>query len=434
MISQRDGRSTSHGDEARRSKQSNDDNASRERAGNPARAMTVKCPNPECGLVKSVPAAWAGKKGSCPECKSTFYFPTTAASPLSVPSAADIAPSRDSKTDNSDGQWNGQEPSYAPPERATEPAIVRAGCIGRGNAGKTALFRALADGPIGDFLPSGLHADAGDPREVARMIRESEDTQRLLHLAGLPPTLAASQISYFLYEGAERRVAFQMHEVIGQVLTHTLPDSASEQQARYEEYLSSLVNTQVLWAVVPCPPPNPGSRERRRYANDLRITLAYLREALRLRALKQPLAVALVLSKIDTLFTDESAARGALSDEVLRGALGPLVDLIENSSQVYAGAIFPVTVFGFGNAVVNGQGEQREGTAAASIDEPFGNEPVWILRDGADAQPFNLDSLFLWTLLFGLKDPEACGEAVRQVGLKLEQDLNAADPWLLTVK
>lgn len=433
MVSQSDSRFTLPGDETRHSRQSNQ--AFQDRVNASSQSTTVRCPNPECGYVQTVPAGWAGKKSSCPVCESTFYFPISDASPLVVAPTVGAAPPRLSNADNGSGsEWIEKEPVQSTTDRETETAIIRAGCIGRGNAGKTALFRALVDGPVGDFLPSGLSVDAGDPREVARLIRESEETQRLLHLAGLPPTMAASQISYFVYEGAERRVAFEMHEVIGQVLTHTLPDSAIEQQVRYEEYLSSLVNTQVLWAVVPCPPPNPGSRERRRYANDLRITLAYLREALRLRTTKEPLAVALVLSKIDTLFPDATAARRALSEEVLRAALGPLVDLIENSSQVYAGAIFPVTVFGFGNAVVNGQGEQREGTAAGSMDEPFGNEPVWILRDGAEAQPFNLDSLFLWTLLFGLTEPDVYGDAVRQVGLKLEQDLNAADPWLLTVK
>src|SRR5262249_37552603 len=150
------------------------------------------------------------------------------------------------------------------------------------------LLRALGEGPVGDFFPSGLHADAGDPREVARMIRETEETQRLLHEFGLPPTLLASQISYFLYDGAVQRVVYRMREGIGQVLTHTLPDSAAEQQTRYTDYVRSLVNTHVLWAVVPCSPPNPSARDRRRYANDLRITLAYLREALRLRSPEQP--------------------------------------------------------------------------------------------------------------------------------------------------
>src|SRR5438445_12314581 len=83
--------------------------------------------------------------------------------------------------------------------KETGPEVweVRAGCIGRGHAGKTALFRALSEGPVGDFFPSGLHVDVGDPREVAQMIREAEETQRVLQASGLPPTLEAAQVRYY---------------------------------------------------------------------------------------------------------------------------------------------------------------------------------------------------------------------------------------------
>ncbi|MCI0462378.1 MAG: hypothetical protein L0Z62_35955 [Gemmataceae bacterium] len=141
---------------------------------------------------------------------------------------------------------NGNRAPDAAPAAQTRPKVfredsapdvceVRAGCIGRGHAGKTALFRALSEGPVGDFFPSGLHVDVGDPREVAHMIRESEETQRILQASGLPPTVEASQIRYYLYDGDQQRVLYRMREVIGQVLTHTLPDSTPEQQARYDE-------------------------------------------------------------------------------------------------------------------------------------------------------------------------------------------------------
>jgi hypothetical protein len=316
---------------------------------------------------------------------------------------------------------------------------VRVGCIGRGHAGKTALLRTLAEGPVGDFFPSGLHADAGDPREVVRMIREAEEAQRQLHEFGLPPTLQASQVCYWLYDGAVPRVVYQMREVIGQVLTHTLPDSAAEQQARYAEYLRSLVDTHVLWVVVPCPPPNPDARDRRRYANDLRITLAYLREAIRLRSLGQPVAVALVLSKIDALFRDAEEARTCLTDEVLRTSFGPLVHLVEQSRQVSDAAIVPVTAFGFGNAVLREEGGEREGAHPESEDEPFGSEPIWLLREGASAQPCNLDTLFLWTLLFGLLHEVGHGALeedteLGQICRTLSEDLGAGDPWFLPLK
>jgi hypothetical protein len=321
-------------------------------------------------------------------------------------------------------------------EKVTE---VRVGCIGRGHAGKTALLRTLGEGPVGDFFPSGLHTDAGDPREVAQMIRETEEALRLLHELGLPPTLKASQVRYCLYDGAARRVIYHMREVIGQVLTQTLPNSGAEQQALYTEYLQSLVNTNVLWAVIPCPPSNPSARDRRRYANDLRITLAYLREALRPRSLDQPVAVALVLSKIDALFQDAEEARSSLTDEVLRASFGPLIHLVERSRQVSDAVIAPVTAFGFGNAILRDKGSERQGAEPESEDEPFGSEPIWLLREGVSPQPSNLDALFIWTLLFGLlthsghhilDEDSELGRICRT----LSEDLRVRDPWLLPLK
>jgi hypothetical protein len=342
-----------------------------------------------------------------------------------------------------DGEARAREArgNSVPRHREAGPGVweVRAGCIGRGYAGKTALFRAMSEGPIGDFFPSGLHVDVGDPREVAQMIREAEETQRILQMSGLPPTLEVSQIRYYLYDGDDQRVVYKMREVIGQVLTHTLPNSAQEQQARYDEYLKSLLNTHVLWAVIPCCPPKPTARDRRRYANDLRITGAYLREALRLRPSDQPVAVALVISKIDTLFQDADEARTALSDDVLRGALGPLVNTVDRSTRATDGVIIPVTAFGFGNAVLR-QGEgQGDETPPPTGADPFGAEPVWLLRDGEAPRPFNLDTLLIWTLLLGLLNQDrhnAPEQASETAGIcrMLREDLEGEDRWFLPLK
>jgi hypothetical protein len=378
--------------------------------------VSVQCPNPACGKVYTIRRSHAGKDGRC-RCGTVFSIPST------------------STARATEQQAPGEEMELHEGEGITE---VRIGCIGRGHAGKTALLRALGEGPVGDFFPSGLHVDAGDPREVAQMIREAEQTQRLLHEFGLPATLKTSQIRYFLYDGTVQRVVYKMREVIGQVLTHTLPDSAADQQARYTDYLRSLVDTHVLWAVVPCQPANSTERDRRRYANDLRITLAYLREALRLGSQGRPVAVALVLSKIDTLFRDAGEARSSLTDDVLRASFGPLVHLIEQSSRVIDAAIIPVTTFGFGNAVQREEGSEREGAVLAE-DDPFASEPIWLLREGVSAQPANLDTLFVWSLLFGLI--EQAGHDVfdedsdlGQICRTLADDLAAIDPWLLPLK
>ena len=398
--------------------------------------INVQCPNRVCGQTYSVPSSWAGKKGRC-TCGTVFPIPN-----VSTPLSDDLT-SPVSGQPQGEGARHaaGEESEGLPREEATlregeDVTEVHVGCIGRGHAGKTALLRTLSEGPVGDFFPSGLHVDAGDPREVAQMIREADEAERLLHRFGLPPTLKASQTRYCLYDGAVLRVVYTMREVIGQVLTHTLPDSAVEQQTHYTEYLRSLVNTHVLWAVVPCPPPNPSARDRRRYANDLRITLAYLREALRLRSLEQPVAVALVLSKIDALFKDAEEARTSLTDEVLRTSFGPLVHLIEQSPRVSDAAIIPVTAFGFGNAVLREEAGEREGAHPESEDEPFGSEPIWLLREGVSAQPCNLDTLFVWTLLFGLlnqagHDVLEEDTELGQICRTLREDWGAIDHWLL---
>src|SRR5262249_1561974 len=101
--------------------------------------------------------------------------------------------------------------------------------------------------------------------------------------------------------------------------------------------------------------------------------------------------------------------------------------------------IVPVTTFGFGNAVLREEGAERQEAHPESEDEPFGAEPIWLLREGVSAQPYNLDTLFLWTLLFGLLNQ--AGHPVLEEDTDLGQlcrtlyeDLGARDPWLLPIK
>ena len=394
------------------------------RPAGPDTRITVRCPNPACAMIYNVSGQYAGKKARCSECGTLTRVPGGRGR-AAKPARAAARPAK-----------------RAAPRRATSAAIdrrgeIRIGCIGRGHAGKTALFQVLSDCLVGDFLPSGLHLDASDPREVARMIREAEAAQKLLHESGLPPTLQVSQTRYCIYKGDQRRMICRMREVIGQILTHTLPDSEPELQARYTDYLKNLVNAHVIWTVVPCPPADPDARDRRRYANDLRITMAYLREALRLRTLRRPAAVALVLSKADVLFDTPGQARVALTDEVLRDALGPLIQLIEQSKHVSDAAIVPVTAFGFGKAVRLEGGIDRH-EAPGSAEEPFGDEPIWLLREGESPVPYNLDTLFLWSLLLGLMNQAGSDPKVEahfdSICRMLRDDLEAGDPWLVPIK
>lgn len=372
----------------------------------------VRCPN--CGTTYHVPIQYAGKRAACNNCGARVTLP---GGPRVQQAAA-----RSARSTRGEGA-----------DRTPE---VRIGAIGRGHAGKTALFQALGEGLVGDYLPSGLHLDAGDPREVARMIKEAEEAQRLLRRSGLPPTLEVSHSRYCIQQGNERRFVCRMQEVIGQVLTHTMPDSHPRLQALYTNYLKSLVNAHVLWVVVPCPPADASPRDRRRYSNDLRITGAYLREALRLRTIAPNTAVALVLSKTDSMFPSAEAARAALTDAVLHQSLGPLVHLLEESSQVSDAAIIPVSAFGFGKAVLRDDGTNRHGTDPDVFDEPYADEPIWLLKEGESPEPFNLDTLFIWSLLLGIlnqgavkRDPQ-----LDTVCRMLRDDLESGEAWLVPIK
>lgn len=384
--------------------------------------FTVRCPS--CGTSYHVPIRYAGKRAACSHCGARATLPELPQARRAA--AVEARPARRTRAAAKTGAAD-QGPRR--PE-------VRIGAIGRGHAGKTALFQALGDGLVGDYLPSGLHLDAADPREVARMIKEAEDAQKLLHRSGLPPTLEVSHTRYGIYQGDELRVVCRLREVIGQVLTHTLPDSHPRLQARYTSYLKSLINAHVLWVVVPCPPASPTPRDRRRYSNDLRITTAYLREALRLRTLGPKASVALVLSKTDALFPSAVAARNALTDEVLLKSLGPLVRLIEESDHVSDAAVVPTSAFGFGKAVIREDGANRHGTDPESYEEPFGDEPIWLLKDGESAEPYNLDTLFLWSMLLGMLNqglPDRHPE-LDTVCRMLRDDVETGDPWLVPVK
>jgi hypothetical protein len=393
-----------------------------EAEGDDEAQIRVRCPNPACETDYTVPVRYAGKRARCTECGARTLIPTPTTAVRSRP-RDEPSPAKSTRP----GREEGPSPAKA------EFPEVRIGSIGRGHAGKTALFHALDDSLVGDYLTSGLHLDAADPREVARMIREGDESQRLLHQSGLPPTLQVSQNHYCVYEGDRPRVVCRLREVIGQVLTHTLPNSEPELQARYVDYLKNLVNAHVLWVVVPCPPANPGPRDRRRYANDLRITLAYLREALRLRTLRQPAAVALVLSKTDAMFATADEARAALNDEVLHRSLGPLVQLIRQSGHVSDAAAFPVTAFGFGKAVLREDGAERHG-APGSSEEPFGDEPIWLLKEGESPEPHNLGALFLWSLLLGIINQGEPDVKLDVLCRALRDDLEVADPWLVPIK
>ena len=142
-----------------------------------------------------------------------------------------------------------------------------------------------------------------------------------------------------------------------------------------------------------------------------------------------------MLSKTDALFATPEEARAALTDDVLRSALGPLVQLIEQSEHVSDAAIIPVTAFGFGKAVLR-DGRDRAARGAGVGEEPFGDEPIWLLKEGESPRAVQPRHAVPLVAAAGPAEP---GDGRRTPKLDtlcrmLRDDLEAGDPWLVPIK
>src|SRR5688500_6298704 len=127
-----------------------------EAEGDDEAQIRVRCPNPACETVYTVPARYAGKPARCTECGARALIPTPT---TATPTTAVRTRPRDEPSPAKSTRRGREE---APPPAKAEFPEVRIGSIGRGHAGKTALFHALDDSLVGDYLTSGLHLDAAD--------------------------------------------------------------------------------------------------------------------------------------------------------------------------------------------------------------------------------------------------------------------------------
>ena len=229
--------------------------------------------------------------------------------------------------------------------------MLRLEKIGRSNAGKSALEWAFAKAVVSNFLPSGLQLDVENPQQVAELIEKDRNIRSRLENDPLLPTTEATPIKYLLYEGETPRLCLASHEVIGQILLNTKPNSPPEWKAKYQEYTDRLSVAHVIWVTLPVPPARATAADHERFEIDLKVTVGYLREALKLRTSDVPVVVALILTRGDSRYEDAETARRELTDEVLLQSLTPLVTLVRMSHKVSEAAIFFTSAYGFGTAV-----------------------------------------------------------------------------------
>jgi hypothetical protein len=317
---------------------------------------------------------------------------------------------------------------------APKPVLqLRLEKIGRANAGKSTLEWAFAKSVVSNFFPSGLQLDAENPQLVAELIEKDRNIRTRLENDPLLPTTEASAIRYLLYEGEVARLSLDSHEVIGQILLNTKPNSPPEWKAKYQEYTDRLSMADVIWVMQPVPPARATAADNERFETDLKVTVSYLREALKIRTSDVPLVVALVLTRGDSRYDNPESARRELTDEVLTRSLFPLVTLVRMSNKVSDAAIFFTSAVGFGTA-------ERKPDAQSNGDVTLAQQDgQWTLKADAHVVPFNVDALAVWTLYHGLYEQKVDEEApeVRPLGRVLEllkYDLENSNGWIVSVK
>ena len=329
--------------------------------------------------------------------------------------------------------WNTSSPLGLATPRKSKSTIVtpleaRMEMIARPTAGKTTMLTAINEVCEGAHLPSGLWFGVDDPLKSNEILQRLHQRREELHTeVGPSSTQDDYELEYCLEEGEESRVKFVTHEVIGQVLTGTTPDSTPAQRTLYDRYLKKLGSANALVPMIAVPQGDADPHSRSQFKEDLRLTNAYLRQALKLHAADTPCVVAIVVTKIDTLFPTEKQARQTLTNDVLREALAPLVQTVAASEKVREAVIVPTSSLGFGRS------EEVDG------DEGNSNHRGPLHRlVGEELDPFNVTGLLVWLLLNGLTPqsiPMGDHETVfGRVVQMLADDLDALAPWLMPIK
>ena len=338
----------------------------------------------------------------------------------------------------------------ARPANATWLSILL-GTMGRENSGKTALQMAMDIAVLGQYLQSGLSISAAGndglsmtPLDVNTRLKKTFYRLRQLMPGGggLPTTLAVTPVNYVLCEGEQARLQLLASEEIGQVISRTDSDSTPEELNQYHDFLGRFANSDVKHIIVSPPSRHPSALSEAQWKQDMIEYGAYLNESL--RKSKVPVtSVAIVISKIDTLYESADAARAALSHEALKECVRPLVRAIEASPRIKYGAIIPTSVFGFGQAVSVAEPvfeEDESDKFDLGIQDARSHEEGFALRKDSAIEPFNVQALVLWSLLAGALPKEVDvgnGQdepALARVCRMLSHDLKSINGWIVPVK
>jgi hypothetical protein len=302
--------------------------------------------------------------------------------------------------------------------------------FGPEHSGKTALQSCLFQGLLRRHMPSGLELTAADPRTLNLWFRETLERYRDLQVRGLASSLAPALIEYILFQADEPRVTLQWRDAVGQVFSHTTPESPEDQQARWDEAMAHVGRADVILPLIGCPP-DGSPEELDRFELKQQHLADNLRRALAHRPPDQPpAALGIVVNKLSAGFASEAEAREALTAERLRSALPRLVHLAEHSARIGMAAIILVDAFGFDTVVPAAEEAAASGGGCSPLSE---GEVEWLLKPGVQPAPFGLDGLAWWCTAAGLmlRPADDRRDELAALARRLDDDLRAIDAWVV---
>lgn len=298
--------------------------------------------------------------------------------------------------------------------------------IGRGHAGKTNLINSIPR--VLDTLPSGIRVGYRDLKQLNDALIQVRRTEQDLSRGGLPPTLERSFRTLGLFDDENEMITLQISDEIGQPITNTTPDSPAEQLERFDEYVKAANQADILWVTV-CLPTNDSSRSLGLFRDDLARYECWLSESLRARPTENPISIAIVVTKFDSLFASEDTASAKASKEWLEEKLlKPLSNIVKKGTSrgaVRKGAIIPVSAFGFGNSDL--KSAHREQTSIAYED----HEDEFLLKHDTGLNPFNVLTLITWSFYAASSGLDS--KQFSQIEAKLAADLSLMNKWLISL-
>jgi hypothetical protein len=262
-------------------------------------------------------------------------------------------------------------------------------------------------------------------------LKEYQETRDLLARRGLPATQETEELTIELCAPGRTLAVIDFHEAVGQVWEHTGSSSPAEQQERLGQHLEGVAQADVVWLVLSVPAAGCSRRALCRFEDRLLVTGSWMREAIRLRQAHRTCAIAIVPTKVDSLFESEQDARRGWSDNDVVTAFGPLVSMLAESDKVEWAVVNPVSAFGFRRAELL---DSPVDPATQRADE---GEPEWVLSRDADLEPWNVMPLITWSFLAGMLVQEVTPEEAAHVAgvcRMLQADLEALDGWQIPVK